>query len=49
MNQVEQTIPFKMSASKLHVEVADTIITETFGGLVIEKTFSGFTASWLQI
>ena len=49
MNQVKQAVHFKMSASKLHVEVVDTIITETFGSLSIEKTFSGFTASWLQI
>ena len=49
MSQVDQAVPFKMSASKLHVEVVDTIITESFGGLVIEKAFSGFTTSWLQI
>ena len=49
ISQVEQPISFKLSASKLHVEVANTNIMETFGGLLIEKTFSGFTASWLQI
>ena len=49
MSQVEQTVPFEMSASKLHVEVVETVITETFGGLVIEKTFAGFTTSWLHI
>ena len=49
VTQVEQAVPFEMSASKLHVEVVDTSIKESFGGLVIRKTFSGFTASWLQI
>ena len=48
-NQIDQLVPLHITAERINVEIVDSQVQDTFGGILLENHYSGFAKSWLQV